>query len=106
MPALSTRDEATSVFVNMGKAIASYERTIDHTPSRFDRYVDALRDTGRAPHGVLSADEVGGLRLFIGKASARPICKPASSTRSLKSSNTTTTHRRHPRATANSSRCD
>jgi cytochrome c peroxidase len=69
MPALSTRDEATSVFVNMGKAIAAYERTIEYTPSRFDRYVDALRDTGRAPQGVLSADEVAGLRLFVGKAS-------------------------------------
>jgi cytochrome c peroxidase len=69
MPAISTRDEATSVFVNMGKAIAAYERTIEHAPSRFDRYVDALQDSGRAPHGVLSADEVAGLRLFIGKAS-------------------------------------
>jgi cytochrome c peroxidase len=69
MPALSTRDEATLVFVNMGKAIAAYERTIDYKPSRFDRYVDALQDTGRAPQGLLSADEVGGLRLFIGKAS-------------------------------------
>ncbi len=69
MPALSARDAATEVFVNMGKAIAAYERTIDHSPSRFDRYVDALHDTGRAPQGVLSADEVAGLRLFIGKAS-------------------------------------
>jgi cytochrome c peroxidase len=69
MPALSTRDAATAVFVNMGKAIAAYERTIDYAPSRFDRYADALQDTGRAPEGVLSADEVGGLRLFIGKAS-------------------------------------
>jgi cytochrome c peroxidase len=69
MPALSTRDEATTVFVNMGKAIAGYERTIEYAPSRFDRYVDALQDTGLAPQGVLSADEVAGLRLFIGKAS-------------------------------------
>ena len=69
MPALSSHDEVTSVFVNMGKAIAAYERTIHHVPSRFDRYVNALRDTGRAPDGVLSADEVSGLRLFIGKAS-------------------------------------
>ncbi|MGE0704994.1 MAG: cytochrome-c peroxidase [Vicinamibacterales bacterium] len=69
MPAISTRDEATAVFVNIGKAIAAYERTIDHAPSRFDRYVDALQDTGRAPQGVLSSDEVAGLRLFIGKAS-------------------------------------
>jgi cytochrome c peroxidase len=69
MPAQSTRDAATAVFVNMGKAIAAYERTIDYAPSRFDRYADALQDTGRAPEGVLSADEVAGLRLFIGKAS-------------------------------------
>jgi cytochrome c peroxidase len=69
MPSLSTRDEATSVFVNMGKAIAAYERTIDYAPSRFDRYVDTLKDTGHAPQGVLSADEVAGLRLFIGRAS-------------------------------------
>jgi cytochrome c peroxidase len=69
MPALSTRDEATAVFVNMGKAIAAYERTIEYRPSRFDRYVENLQDTGRAPHGVLTADEAAGLRLFIGKAS-------------------------------------
>ena len=68
MPFLSTRDEVTAVFVNIGKAIAAYERTIEHRPSRFDRYVDALEDTGQAPTGVLSADEVAGLRLFIGKA--------------------------------------
>lgn len=69
IPARSTRDEATTVFVNMGKAIAAYERTIEYAPSRFDRYVDALTATGRAPHGLLSADEVAGLRLFVGKAS-------------------------------------
>ena len=68
MPALSTRDEATMVFVNMGKAIAAYERTIEYRPSRFDHYVETLRDSGRGPQGVLSADEVSGLRLFIGKA--------------------------------------
>ena len=69
IPALSTRDATTAVFVNMGKAIAAYERTIEYRPSNFDRYVDALQDTGRAPQGVLSADEVAGMRLFIRKAS-------------------------------------
>jgi cytochrome c peroxidase len=69
MPALSTRDAATAVFVNMGKAIAAYERMIEYGPSRFDRYVETLQDTGQAPRDVLSADEVAGLRLFIGKAS-------------------------------------
>jgi cytochrome c peroxidase len=69
MPALSTRDAATAVFVNVGKAIAAYERTIEPAPSRVDRYVDTLQETGRAPQGVLTGDEVAGLRLFIGKGS-------------------------------------
>ena len=69
MPALSTREAATAVFVNIGKAIAAYERTLEFEPSRFDRYADALQDTGHAPPGVLTADEAAGLRLFIGKAS-------------------------------------
>src|SRR5688500_171022 len=69
MPPLSTREAATAVFVNIGKAIAAYERTLEFEPSRFDRYADALQDTGHAPPGVLTADEAAGLRLFIGKAS-------------------------------------
>jgi cytochrome c peroxidase len=70
IPDLSTgdRDATTQVYVNIGKAIAAYERRIKHAPSRFDRYVDALVASGRAPENVLSDDEVAGLRLFIGKA--------------------------------------
>ncbi|HEX2140185.1 MAG TPA: cytochrome c peroxidase [Woeseiaceae bacterium] len=63
------RDAVTAVFVNIGKAIAAYERGIRFAPSRFDRYVDGLKETRRAPAGILSKDEVAGLRLFIGKAS-------------------------------------
>lgn len=62
------RDAVTRVYVNIGKAMAAYERRIQHAPSRFDRYVDALAATGRAPADILSDDEVAGLRLFIGKA--------------------------------------
>lgn len=68
LPDLAQRDGATAVFVNIGKAIAAYERRIQHAPSRFDRYVDALAATGRAPADLLTEDEVAGLRLFIGKA--------------------------------------
>lgn len=68
MPDLTQRDGATAVFVNMGKSIAAYERRIQYAPSRFDRYVDALVKTGRAPSHVLTADETAGLRLFLGKA--------------------------------------
>jgi cytochrome c peroxidase len=63
------QEAVTRVFVNVGKAIAAYERRIQYGASRFDRYVEGLVAEGRAPEGVLSADEVAGLRLFIGKAS-------------------------------------
>lgn len=62
------RDEINRVYANIGKAIAAYERTLLHGPSRFDRYVDALVTVGRAPDGLLTADEAEGARLFIGKA--------------------------------------
>ena len=62
------RDAVTQVFVNMGKAIAAYERRIEFGPSRFDEYARGLVEDGRAPEDVLTRDEVAGLRLFIGRA--------------------------------------
>lgn len=67
LPDLSQRDGVTSVFVNIGKSIAAYERRIEFDPSRFDRYVDAVVIHQRAD-GILAADEIAGLKLFIGKA--------------------------------------
>ncbi|MEO8484509.1 MAG: cytochrome c peroxidase [Acidobacteriota bacterium] len=61
------RDDVTRVFVNIGKAIAAFERRIGFGPSRFDRYVSALTEGGPAD-ALLTADEIAGLRLFIGKA--------------------------------------
>ncbi|MEP6766082.1 MAG: cytochrome-c peroxidase, partial [Gemmatimonadaceae bacterium] len=61
--------DISRVYANVGKAIAAYERRIQFTPSRFDRYV--AEELARRPHTVatmLSADEESGLRLFIGKA--------------------------------------
>jgi cytochrome c peroxidase len=69
--ALSPADQQsiTRVYVNMGKAIAAYERLLRPGPSRFDAYVEALlnRDQQKA-QALYSADEVAGLRLFIGQA--------------------------------------
>ena len=59
------RDAVTGIFVNLGKAIAAYERTLTPPPTRFDAYVAALDGQGDA---TLSEDEIAGLRLFIGKA--------------------------------------
>lgn len=62
------RDDVTTVYVNIGKAIAAYERRLQPAPSRFDRYVDSLGADGRGDAGILTADELAGLRLFIGRA--------------------------------------
>jgi cytochrome c peroxidase len=63
------RDAINRVFANLGKAIAAFERSIAHEPTRFDRFAEALR-TGRKPEGeaALSDEEIYGLRLFIGRA--------------------------------------
>jgi len=62
------RDNVSRVFANMGKAIAAYEKSLQHTPSRLDRYVDALVTGQPAAQGMLQPQELRGLRLFIGKA--------------------------------------
>jgi cytochrome c peroxidase len=57
------------MFANLGKAIAAFERSIVHEPTRFDRFADAVA-AGREPEGeaALSDEEIQGLKLFIGKA--------------------------------------
>ena len=63
------RDAVTRVFVNMGKAIAAYERMIMPAPSRFDQYVEALLNKDKkALASTLTAKELAGLGLFIGRA--------------------------------------
>ena len=63
------REAITRVYVNMGKSIAAFERTIALGETRFDRYVNV--ELAGKPHTAadsLSTDEREGLRLFIGKA--------------------------------------
>jgi cytochrome c peroxidase len=61
-------DAVTAVFVNIGKAIAAYERRIQPGPSRFDRFAAEWKRTKVQPTGILSADERAGFALFVGKA--------------------------------------
>ena len=67
--ASARQEEISRVYANIGKAIAAYERQLEPTPTRFDRYVDAEL-AGRAHDGAsaFTSDEEAGLRLFIGKA--------------------------------------
>jgi cytochrome c peroxidase len=58
-----------TMYSNIGKAIAAFERTIMPTTSRFDEYVAAVAAEDRERQAALfSDDEVRGLRLFIGEA--------------------------------------
>jgi len=62
------REQVSRVFANVGKAIAAYEKSLQHEPTRLDGYLDAVLRGDRAARGILRADEARGLRLFIGKA--------------------------------------
>ncbi len=60
------RSALTHAFVNLGKALAAYQRTLRSRPSRFDAYVDAVlagRDRDALDH--LDAREVAGLEVFL-----------------------------------------
>lgn len=63
------RAEVNKVYVNMGKAIAAFVRTIMPQPAPFDRYVEQiLAEKTKTSRMALTDDEARGLRLFIGKA--------------------------------------
>jgi cytochrome c peroxidase len=64
------RNAVTRVFVNMGKAIAAYERKLNPGHSRFDTFIETLLHPENDPSATetLNEQEIAGLRLFIGKA--------------------------------------
>jgi len=63
------RDEVNRVYVNMGKSIGAFVRTILPQPSPFDRYVkQILAGEPIRSRMEMTDDEAAGLHLFIGKA--------------------------------------
>ena len=63
------RAEIDTVFANIGKSIAAFERSIRHEGTRFDRFARAIA-AGETPQGDAALDESEklGLKLFIGRA--------------------------------------
>lgn len=60
------QDVINTVYSNLGKAIAAYERTLLPQETRFDRYVNTLLERNQqAAAKYLTEDEVQGARLFI-----------------------------------------
>ena len=66
--AASDRQTVTRIFVNIGKALAAYQRKLVPKFSRFDRYLEKVFQGDSSGRGLMSTDEIAGLRLFIGKA--------------------------------------
>lgn len=60
------RGAIDKIFANAGKAIAAFERRQKIQPSRFDAYVRTLTSASSSA-SPLSALEIQGLRIFIGK---------------------------------------
>ena len=59
----------STAFSNLGKALAAYQRLLLPGPAKFDDYATAIAaDPSTMQAGSLSRAEVGGLRLFLGKA--------------------------------------
>jgi cytochrome c peroxidase len=63
---VAERQAIDTVFANAGKAIAAFERQQKIEPSRFDAYVRTLASSSPSA-SPLSAEEIQGLRIFIGK---------------------------------------
>jgi cytochrome c peroxidase len=67
--AAADRRQVNSVYANIGKAIAAYERLVLPGASRFDAYVRALTSGNEAAAaGILSKEEILGLQLYIDEA--------------------------------------
>ncbi len=64
----NTRDEINRIFVNIGKSIAAFERTLAPLENRFDRYVNAVW-SGQTPSAgaMLTRQEINGFKVFAGK---------------------------------------
>lgn len=63
------QEAVNRLFVNLGKAIAAFERSLVPEETRFDRFAEALA-AGKSPgdDAAFTAEEIAGLKLFIGKA--------------------------------------
>ncbi|MCW9016791.1 MAG: hypothetical protein OQJ89_07495, partial [Kangiellaceae bacterium] len=64
-----TQSQINQVFSNTGKAMMAYQRQLQIPESRFDLFIETLPTN--QPHRlaeIFSAEEVRGLRLFVGKA--------------------------------------
>jgi cytochrome c peroxidase len=68
--AMAAEDQAaiTGVFVNVGKALAAFQRQIESRDAPFDRFVEGLREQDVDKLASLDPAAIRGFELFIGEA--------------------------------------
>lgn len=64
----ATQAAVTGVFVNVGKALAAYQRTLVRGNAPFDRFVEGLNESNPEKLSALAPSAQRGLVLFMGKA--------------------------------------
>ena len=71
LPAGSDRPAVTRVFVNLGKALEAFERTLLSRRAPFDAFAEALRAGDLAGQLALGPAAQRGAKLFVGRAGCR-----------------------------------
>jgi cytochrome c peroxidase len=62
------QEAVSTIYANMGKAIAAYERLLMPGASRFDAYVEAvLNNDTEGMTSIFTSDEIAGMRLFLAR---------------------------------------
>lgn len=61
----ATAQQVNTIYANVGKAIAAYERTLPVPTSRFDRFVSAMLAGNHMAESILDSKERAGLELFL-----------------------------------------
>jgi cytochrome c peroxidase len=59
------RQIINQIYANIGKAIAAYESTLQFKKSRFDQFIEQLKN--RQAANALTRTEIAGLKLFLGQ---------------------------------------
>ena len=63
----ATQSAVTGVFVNVGKALAAYQRTLVRGDAPFDRFVEGLNESNPEKLAALTPSAQRGLLVFMGK---------------------------------------
>jgi cytochrome c peroxidase len=71
LPAGAGRTSVTRAFVNLGKALAAFERTLLSRRAPFDAFVEALRKGDLAGQAAIGPAAQRGAKLFVGRANCR-----------------------------------